>query len=623
MTALLRIFLLILCFSTELLSQRQEELKSLKARPQPEESIKSLKKSQSVLSLPVVDDFAYEGQVPDPSIWEGNSDVYINQTWAKSPITLGVATFDGLNRYGRPHAVNGGDSITDILSSLSIDLSSPQDSVYLSFYYQVGGWGERPAYGDDSLVLQFWDDADTIWRSIWQGEALSSDEEWVQIMQPVESRFHQSNFKFRFVSWGNRQGALDLWHLDYVYLDDQRNSSDTLLQDIAFTRPHPSLLKDFEAIPWWHLNQAGNPAALIKEDIRLHYRRNVDPNLPRPPRQLGEYRVTYNGTVIDQNGQPDGDLDDNHPPFVEVRYPVPDTADVGRPRLNLLNTPYPDEFEWISEHYYSGGSEVYTANDTVRRRQVFKNFYAYDDGSAERAYEIRNNRGGFIVQRYDVLLDDTLKGVQVYFQPVGNSFSQQEFRIIVLGNQGGLPNSILFESDSIYTAQSTDGNFYHSYMLDTLESLIETNGTVFIGIRQINSGELSLGYDQNSRNRTTAFYGELNDLYQSFLDGTIMMRPIFGYAPRDLGKEEVKWSRKTLEVYPNPSTGLLHLKLPLKGQELAGYHLILRNLQGQIVGQTPAKESWNLQNLSNGLYLLSLEKAGSTSLWQQKINIIR
>lgn len=140
MTALLRIFLLILCFSTELLSQRQEELKSLKARPQPEESIKSLKKSQSVLSLPVVDDFAYEGQVPDPSIWEGNSDVYINQTWAKSPITLGVATFDGLNRYGRPHAVNGGDSITDILSSLSIDLSSPQDSVYLSFYYQVGGW---------------------------------------------------------------------------------------------------------------------------------------------------------------------------------------------------------------------------------------------------------------------------------------------------------------------------------------------------------------------------------------------------------------------------------------------------------------------------------------------------
>ena len=621
MTLRSSIFFLFTIISTCLFGQREEKLTSLKARP-IEADLAPRAKSSLTVNLPFRDDFSNGAPAANPSLWE-ESDVYINQTWAMSPITLGVATFDGLNRFGRPHAPNKGDSICDILSSLEIDLSSPQDSVYLSFFFQVGGWGERPAAGDDSLVVQFWNSTDSVWSPRWRGEALNSNETWEQVLLAVPSNFHTSQFRFRFVNYGNRRGALDIWHIDYVFLDDQRTFQDTLVRDIAFTRPHPSLLKDYEAIPWWHLNQAANPAALVKEDIRLHYRRNVDPNVPRPGRQLGEFRVTYNGTVIDQNGLPDGDLDDNHADFVEVRYPSPDTADVGRPRLNLLNLPYPDEFEWISEHYYSGGSEIYTTNDTVRRRQLFKNYYALDDGSAERAYEIRNNRGGFIVQRYDVLLDDTLKGLQVYFQPTNNNLNNQEFTIIVLENTGGLPSNILFESDSVYSAQMTDGNFYHSYLLDSLENLIRTNGTVFIGIRQQNSTELSLGYDQNSRNTTTAFYGELNDLYQSFLGGTIMMRPIFGYEPRDLSLQEVQGQVQKLEVYPNPSRGPLQIDLPADLDDLKGYQLLIRNIQGQIIRQSQPTMEWDVNGLAPGLYLISLEKAGSLKAWQEKISITR
>ncbi len=622
MTLRFKIFLAFGLIHSLLSAQRQEQLRSLRAIPiQIEEE--RLEKQSQVLNLPFRDDFSYDRNTIDPARWQ-SSDVYVNQTWSRSAISLGVATFDGLNRFGRPHAPNKGDSICDVLESQTIDLSNVQDSVYLSFFYQVGGWGERPSSNDDSLVLQFWDPSDTIWISTWRGMANSADDEWIQVLRAVEDRFHESDFKFRFLSYGNRQGALDLWHLDYVYLDDQRDYQDTVVQDIAFTRPHPSLLKDYEAIPWWHLNQAFNPNDLVKEDIRLHYRRNVDPTVTRPGRQLGEFRITYNGNVIDQNGLPDGDLDDLHPDFVEVRYPVPDTADVGRPRLDLLSLPYPDEFEWISEQYYSGGSETYTANDTVRRRQVFKNYYAYDDGTAERAYEIRNNRGGFIVQRYDVLVDDTLKGLQIYFQPSGTDFGPQEFSIIVLDNAGGIPSAVLFESDSIYSAQSTDGNFYHNYLLDSLESVIRTNGTVFIGIRQQNSDELSLGYDQNSRNRTSAFYGELNDLYQSFLGGTIMMRPIFGYVPRDLSTDELELvSLKRLEVYPNPSSGAIQIDLPKAEEHLEGYQLVLRNLQGQIIRSTTPSPNWSLGTISSGHYLISLEKPGSTELWQEKISVIR
>jgi len=529
-----------------------------------------------------------------------------------------VATFDGLNRYGRPYNVAGNDSLGDVLTSLEIDLSNPTDSVYLSFYYQAGGWGEMPGIGDDSLVLEYWDGADTIWRSIWRNNDFPNPS-WKQVMQAVPSQYHRTDFRFRFRSYGNRQGALDIWHLDYVRLNDQRRRRDTILNDVAFTRPHPSLMINYEAVPWWHINQAFNIQNRFKPDLRLHYRRNADPGLPRPNRILGEYRIEFQGSVIDQNGAPDGDLDDSHLENREERYPVPDTADAGRPRLNFLNPPYADEFEFISTQTYSGGSEIYSANDTIQRRQVFKNYYAYDDGSAERAYEIRNNRGGFIVQRYDILVDDTLKGIQVYFQPAIHNIEDQEFRIIMLSNASGLPGSIIYESDSVYTAQYTDGNFYQTYLLDTSLQGPISNGTVFIGVRQENSDPMSLGYDQNSRGRTTAFYGELNDMYQSFLGGTIMMRPVFRYIPRDIGigDQEIQ----SLDIYPNPSDGLFQVNLPLQDKDLDQATFKIINLRGELVGQSAASKELNLSHLPSGLYLIQLSTARASSVWQSKIMI--
>lgn len=607
----------ILCLALQ--AQRQEYLTGISALPlDPEAQALPLAKSNVVLTLPFVDDFSYDSNIPDPTKWEV-SDVWVNQTWAISPISLGVASFDGLNRYGRPFSYVGNDSVGDILSSQTIDLSNPTDSVYLSFFYQSGGWGEAPAVGDDSLVLQFWHSPSASWHSIWQNEAYPNDS-WVQVMQAVDTAYQYSDFRFRLLSYGTKKGALDLWHIDYVQLDDSRNYNDTIINDISFTRPHPSLMINYESIPWWHVNDAFNIGSYFKPDLRLHYRRNTNPNLPRPNRILGEFKIEYQGSIIAQNGAPDGDLDDTHGDNVEVRYPVPDTADAGRPRLNFINPPYADEFELISTQTYSGGNEAYGPNDTIVRKQVFKNYYAYDDGSAERAYEIRNNRGGFIVQRYDVLVNDTLKGLQIYFQPALYNLETQEFSILLLSNNSGLPSSIIYETDSIYTAQYSDANFYQSYMLDTAIAGPVTTGTVFIGIRQKNSDPLSLGYDQNSRNRTTAFYGELNDMYQSFLGGTIMMRPIFRYAPRDLSQKE-DFIAENFQVYPNPSDGDFHFELPADLRDLEGYQLSLYNLQGQLLAQKAVAPNWDLSHLPSGLYLIRLADSQGKSNWQQKIQI--
>jgi hypothetical protein len=610
--------LLFILGSTSLLAQRSDRLSGLSAQ-QISEVATPAALNKSIISLPFFDDFSGEGIFANPNLWEATNQVHINQTWAKSPITLGVATFDGLNEFGRAYRISGGDSICDVLSSLSIDLLNPQDSVYLSFFYQAGGWGELPA-GDDSLVVQFWNDSDAQWQSAWRSNVGPQDS-FARVMIPVDTSFFSANFKFRFLNYGYRAGAFDIWHIDYVQLDEQRNHLDTLVSDVAFTQAHPSLLLNYESIPWWHFNNVINPSALAKRDLRLFYRRNVVPGGSNQGRLLGEYEITLQGTVLDQNGLPDGDLDDSHGDNVEVRFPVPDTADAGRPRLNFLNPPYADEFSLVSKQYYSGGSQIYSANDTLTKRQDFKNYYAYDDGSAERAYEVLNNRGGFIVQRYDILSNDSLKGIYLYFLPSAIDVSQQEFSIIVLENNSGIPGQILYESDSLYQPQFSNHNFYLPYLLDTTLAAYFTRGTVFIGIRQKDTGPLSLGYDQNRRDYTDAFYGEVDDLYQSFLGATIMMRPIYGYAPRDLSSTEKKYSKEDFDVYPNPSRGSIHINYPFPVKERIEWSLNVRSLNGALLKSGAAADSWDLSLLSPGLYLLEIQKSDRAEVYRKKIII--
>src|SRR3569832_395224 len=54
---------------------------------------------QSVLTLPFRDDFSYDGIYPDPTLWT-DSDVFINSSYADNPPTVGVATFDGIDKFG-------------------------------------------------------------------------------------------------------------------------------------------------------------------------------------------------------------------------------------------------------------------------------------------------------------------------------------------------------------------------------------------------------------------------------------------------------------------------------------------------------------------------------------------
>src|SRR5205807_1939504 len=54
------------------------------------------------LQLPFVDDFSKKGIFPDQSLWL-DSNVYINSNYPINPPSVGVATFDGVNKFGVPY----------------------------------------------------------------------------------------------------------------------------------------------------------------------------------------------------------------------------------------------------------------------------------------------------------------------------------------------------------------------------------------------------------------------------------------------------------------------------------------------------------------------------------------
>ena len=112
------------------------------------------------IDLPFVDDFSGSGFYPDQTKWQDQK-VYVNNTFCINPITIGVATFDGLDEFGNPYnnSFSNAQGGCDTLTSQPINLYTKplggnyglSDSIVLSFYYQKKGLGDAPEI-TDSLI---------------------------------------------------------------------------------------------------------------------------------------------------------------------------------------------------------------------------------------------------------------------------------------------------------------------------------------------------------------------------------------------------------------------------------------------------------------------------------------
>lgn len=603
---LYKIFTLFICLSSiTALAQPKDRLSGFSSRPTDKSQV-PVKKKTMALSLPVIDDFSYDSHQPNPNIWV-DQNVYVNQTYCKSPITLGVATFDGLDKDGIAYELGVFSVDTaDILTSQPINLANPTDSVYLSFFWQAGGNGDFPE-NSDSLAVYFYTPQAGTWSSVWRVTNIDSLTPFTQAMIPVPTAYHKADFQFRFVSYGARAGAFDIWNIDYVRLDDSRTINDTLFNDVSFTQPHSSLIKNFDAMPWFHYVSS----VINKDNENFFYRKNNNGAIFGL--FTGTYEISLNGSSLasDLQGQsvsPASNVESVYNSTFKPFFPGTQTG----------------EFEILAyqSHYGSNEDPATETNDTIWRHQQFKNYYSYDDGSAEQAYLVDDNAGGFMISQFGIAQAEDLMGLYIYFLPSEYNIEQNKFTIVVYADNNGEPGNLIYESDTTYTPRFTSSNFFLPYPIKKdINKGVNVSGTIFVGIKQVKNTPLPIGFDMNSNlNKDKIRYGKPNDFYTSFIPGNLMIRPYFRYLPNDFDLPETTAGTIGVKVYPNPARQQISIESTEQNEKL---QFVIYNLSGQAMQEGNVNGPVQLSNqITSGIYLLQvIDTSGKKAPYTQKLVI--
>ena len=448
----------------------QEVFSSLVSNPILNTNKLFIKKNKSPIILPFFDDFSSDESFVNSDLWEISS-VFVNSDYPINPVTIGVATFDGLDEYGyaRNFAQINPSSPSDTLSSQSIDLSA-LDTAYLMFYFQAKGIGDSPQF-NDSLVLEFFSNA-LVWEKIWFsfGQSMQEFEKVIQIINAP--KYMHNAFQFRFRNYATISGNFDHWHIDYVKVDEFLNSNDTIgLNDVAFVYSANSFLKTYEQMPWSHFKnneivEMNDTAAIFLRNnganINVDYQYNIFENntlIAHYP-TLG---VSRNESVFDYDSI--GNFEFKNPP-ISINYSV-------------FNSLFSDSVSFTVQHIISTGSNDYKRNDTIYYLQEFNSSFAYDDGTAELAYGISSSDAE-IAYQFKLNRPDTLRAIEMYFPQMLDSVNHIPFYLTVWDNNNGQPGSILHQQE-VYPKHTENGEFHYYYLV----SVFQLIGTFYIGLEQI------------------------------------------------------------------------------------------------------------------------------------------
>ena len=570
--------------------------------------------NKTLLTLPFIDDFSQNYIFPDASLWE-DMNVYINSNYADNPITYGVATFDGLDSTGYPYDFGNPTSWggADTLTSHPIDISSIIDSVFLSFYYQPQGNGNKPET-KDSLRLEFFRKSDSTWVRMW-GVPGAANQPFQQVMIPVDTSFQNNAFQFRFVNWATLSGNVDHWNIDYVYLNDNRNHADTALNDVSFITNYYNMLNGYSAMPWSHY--LTDTLGLMATSMDVTYRNN----------HSATYAVFYKYEVIDNNGA--GPIVETYPSTTSSKN-VSAYSNFTEPQaVYNVNPTLINDFSFPSDgsqtkvfqikNYFSvTPPDVNTNNDTVDAYQVFGSYYAYDDGTAEVGYGVQGI-GSKLAHEFTIRKSDTLTAFQIYFNPITNNLSGESFRLKVWSSLN--PEVLVYsQAATLYTSPIySNTNEFLNYNLDV--PLYLTAGTYYFGWEKISSQFLNVGWDLNTNNKSKVYFNSVGVWQNASFDGSLMLRPVFGSFPDPVVSVNETNQTNDVNIYPNPASQLLNFKIT--NAENVTHHIQLIDIYGKIILETESSLSSQIDvsNIANGIYFVRFTNNKTNFTYLRKVII--
>ncbi|MGC9342903.1 MAG: T9SS type A sorting domain-containing protein [Bacteroidales bacterium] len=610
----------ILFFSYGIYSQ--EVIIPLKGNPEAKEYYQnklSPKKAATAdtLELPFIDDFSDSRVEPKDELWSDNH-AYINNKYPINQVTAGVATMDAYTAEGAlyPNA-RSTPKIADYLTSHPLNLEYPEtDNIYLSFFYQSTGMGEMPET-QDSLCLEFLDVENQVWDRVWAIGGGYKMITFSRVIVPVnEEKYLKKGFQFRFLNYTSQSANndypdqfsnVDHWHLDYIYLDRNRSANDTILRDVTFTKPLTSFLKDYESIPWTHLEAAYFTQRKATIDVEIS---NLDTAIRNVTKAL---------EIID--------MDDN------FRYrPTPTANDVLPGEIFDFSYVYDypfnfgsgDSARFLLKTYLRTDAFDYKPNDTLEYIQVLKNYYAYDDGSAEAGYGLRGQgtQNASVAVKFNSFVPDSLRAVDMYFNQVVDSINlNYYFYLEVWDDNNGRPGNLIHSQIGERPAYSQEINQLIRYELD---STILVDGTFYVGWTKTVDKISNIGLDLNRDNSINNFYTLGVGWQQSSIPGSIMIRPVLSRKPLHLKDNNYyQVDRDRIKIYPNPASSWIRMEFT---SERNGYMDVkMYDLSGRLVlnDYIELQEKINISELKEGIYLLRISDNHGEKVYSEKIIIQR
>lgn len=567
---------------TSLHASAQLTVRRLPTSPEDRANFEARTQSTSPVSLPFWDDFSYK---PD-TLWSNRSSVLINNGIGIHPPSIGVATFDGLNGSGVPYDPNDVllDGYTDSLTSRPIKMTAipPQqrDSVYLSFYYQWKGNREAPD-PNDFLELQFLNGAGK-WVEQFK---ISTSEKTLKdsifydtLIKVIDTAYYHDTFQFRFRAHGRLSGPYDSWNVDYVYMNMHRTGTDTSFPDRAISTPPTHLFKPYTAIPISHFTTA---TKVNKPQFDVYNLRDAEATtlsyLPR-----GKFYTFKDGVVTKKEIT----LGDTTPinivngvlfalerKTVTIQHP-PDPGDATqfdltsdsiklRLKVHLFSgdvvnihdgTPSPDyKSKYIPIDFRS--------NDTTSSVFILKDYYAYDDGTAEYAAGL-TQPGNRAALRFDMNIPegDTLTGLEIQYPYFGGTTSTTVEFTVYADNNGVPGNSVGGELIPVRLSG------LNKFTKVTLQQARLVPSTFYIGWQEPVGGNVFIGLDKSNDTFDRLFVNTNGTWVQNTdVHGSLMIRPVFGKGNIVTGLPE---NTVELQPYPNPSRGTFYLPGNVSGLEV-------------------------------------------------------
>lgn len=567
---------------------------------------KSISTTTDTLELPFFDDFsqAFPGY-PNPEKWT-NKCVFINNDYAINQPSQGVASFDAIDFTGEiySHINYATPAKADTLTSQPINATyTPEDSLFMTFFFQAKGATGNGPEEEDSLLLQFYAPLQNTWNTVWAVNGDISTTKFYKAHLPVlDTAYLHSGFQFRFMNYvsisSNYEpawaGNVDNWNVDYVYLDKDRSYGDTIFKDIGLTTVCEDFFENYSFIPWRHYSETDFQI----KDLWMYFN-NLYTEIGNVRKEYRLINKLTSDTIIYISdwdnylvGMNSFDV------IISNQISQLDSGELGE------TASFEHMYDLFFERDDIQFNPLFDKNDTLKITQTFSNFYAYDDGTPEAGIGItgEGSNSAMIAQKFHAHKEDTLSAIQIFFNRSKNDLNADYFYLCVWDDNNGVPGDTIYNQIGARPYFPDSLNEFCSYPID--DTTLIVSGDFYVGWTKTSNNMLNAGFDFSRDIKEKTFFNLYGEWENSIYEGNIMIRPVFGKLyDWQLKTEKIEKTHKTV-LYPNPVKNILNIDV--NGRAIDRVDVYSTSGQQVISNNLGNKTLINISHLPKGIYFIQL-----------------